>query len=55
MTEKVLIHDEEPTEVHLVEGDFIDATKTICGERLHSSCCVHIVNDAIPVTCKKCK
>lgn len=55
MTEKVLIHDEAPTEVHLVKGSFIKATETACGERLHPCCCVHIVNDAIPVTCAKCK
>ena len=53
--EKVLIHDESPTEVHLVAGDFISATHTVCGKRLHSICSVHIIHDEIPVTCKKCK
>lgn len=52
--EKVLIHSEPSTEVHLVRGDFLDATETVCGERLHSICCVHITNDNIPVTCAKC-
>jgi hypothetical protein len=54
MFEKVLVHDEAPTEVHLVKGSFIQATETVCGERLHPISCVHIVNDAIPVTCAEC-
>ncbi len=55
MTEKVLVHDGAPTEVHLVSKPFIAATHTICGERLHPICCVRVDNDAIPVTCEKCK
>ena len=51
--EKVLIHDEAPTEVHLMEGLFAD--RTMCGERLHGCCSVHIENDKIPVTCKYCR
>ena len=54
-TEKVLIHDESPTEVHLVGEPFISATHTLCGKRLHSICSVHIIHDDIPVTCKECK
>ena len=54
MFEKVLIHDEASTEVHLVGGNFLTADKTLCDERLHSICSVHIVNDKIPVTCNKC-
>ena len=51
--EKVLIHDEAPTEVHLMAHAFAD--KTICGERLHPAFCVIVENDKIPVTCEYCK
>jgi len=55
MKEKVMIHEGPTTEVHLIRGDFLSAAKTICGERLHPISCTHVVNDAIPVTCKRCK
>jgi len=53
--EKVLVHDNSPGEVHLIDGDFISADHAVCGQRLHPICSVHITNDEIPVTCKKCK
>ena len=55
MLEKVLIHDEAPTEVHLVAEPFISAIHTLCGKRLHSICSVHIIHKDIPVTCEECK
>ena len=55
MVEKVLIHGDDPSEVHMVMGDFLNAIETVCGERLHPISCIHITNNKIPVTCEKCK
>jgi len=52
--QKVLIHEEEDGEVHVVAEPFIDAKETLCGQRLHPISSVHIVNDKIPATCKDC-
>jgi len=54
MAEKVLTHFEDPCEVHWVTGNFVASRETLCGERMHSCCCIHIINDKIPVTCSKC-
>lgn len=54
-TEKVLVHNYPAlAEVHLVQGSFIEAKETVCGERLHACSTVHIINDEIHVTCIKC-
>lgn len=52
--QKVLIHEEEDGEVHVVAEPFVSADKTLCGQKLHSISSVHIVNDKIPATCKDC-
>jgi hypothetical protein len=52
MMEKILFHEEEPTEIHVVAQPFDDTT--LCGERLPVGDCVHVINDKIPVTCKEC-
>ena len=54
MFDKVLIHDDDSTEVHLVKDSFMADDETLCDERVHSINSVHIVNDEIPVTCIKC-
>jgi len=50
--EKILFHEESPTEVHAIEHYL--ATHTLCGERLIHEGCVHVINDRVPVTCKTC-
>lgn len=51
--EKILISEDGIDEViHYINCKFIDANKTLCGERLHPINTIHI--HALPVTCKKC-
>ena len=50
--EKVLVHVDENEDVHYIEGSFLGANKTLCGQHLNSISTTHVRK--VGVTCKKC-